>query len=88
MRGLLVVALLMLSACATTARLHDQAELNSVGERCGLALGQLIQDEEEKRLLIVMQIAPSVEQQVCIHRWAKSNRLKPVFVDSIEFPEN
>lgn len=79
--------LLLLSACATT-RMHSAAELNSVGRECGLALGQLIQDESARRLLIVMEAAPSARQQSCIQRWAKKQRMNPVFIDSIEFLEN
>ena len=69
-----------LSACATTARMHDQAQLNDVALGCGLALGELIQDESEKKLLLMIHQAPSTEQRACVTKFAKRNGLKPVFV--------
>ena len=75
-----------LCACATTARMHEQSELNSIGQRCGLALGELFQDEEQKRLLFMMRPGSTAQQKSCVARWARRNGLKAVFVDNIEFP--
>ena len=86
MRGAIVLAALLLSACAT-ARMHSGAELNSVASQCGLALGQVAQDEEEKRLLFVMQDSPTPAQRLCVARWAKKRQLKLVVIESIQFPE-
>ena len=77
----------LLAGCATTARLHEQTELNTIGQRCGLALGELFQDESEKRLLFMVRIGPTPEQRTCVARWARKNGLKTVFVDDIAFPE-
>jgi hypothetical protein len=77
---------LVLTACVS-ARMHDEAELNSVASQCGLALGQVAQDEEEKRLLFVMQDAPTAPQRACVARWAKRNGLKPVFIEGVEFAQ-
>jgi hypothetical protein len=77
---------LMISSCAT-ARMHSETELNSVATTCGLALGQLAQDEEEKRLLFIMEANPSAERQVCVKKWARRNGLKPVFIDGVEFAQ-
>ena len=79
-------ATLALSACATPARMHDEAQLNSVALGCGLALGELIQDESEKRLLLLVRDNPTVDQRVCVARWARHNGLKAVFVN-INFPK-
>ena len=76
---------LALSACATPARMHDEAQLNNVALGCGLALGELIQDESEKKVLIAMRNDASVEQRACVARWARRNGLKPVFVN-MQFP--
>jgi hypothetical protein len=75
-----------LSACATAPVLHTEAQLNDVGTRCGLALGELIQDESEKRLLLVLRSEPSPEQRSCVAQWARKNNLKTVFV-RMDFPE-
>ena len=69
-----ILSLSALSACATPA----------LG--CGLALGELIQDESEKKLLIMIRQDPSAEQRVCVAKWARRNGLKAVFVDNIQFP--
>ena len=51
----IVAGALALSACATPARMHDEAQLNNVALGCGLALGELIQDESEKKLLLTVR---------------------------------
>ena len=85
MRTVAVIAsVLSLSACAT-ARLHTQEQLNSVSARCGLALGELMQDEIEKKLLLVVRNAPTDAQRTCVARWARDNHLKAVFVQ-MNFP--
>ena len=86
---LALTAALALSACAATqARLHTQTELNDVGRNCGLALGELFQDESEKRLVFLFKPGATVEQRACVVSWAKRNGLKTVYVDAIAFPES
>jgi hypothetical protein len=75
---------LLLSACAS-ARMHTESELNTAASKCGFALGQLAQDEEEKRLLFIMEANPAAAQQVCVKQWARRNGLKPVFIDAVEW---
>ena len=87
MKRFLILATLALSACATTAKLHSQGELNNVGRHCGLALGELFQDESEKRLLFLFKPGATPEQRACVAAWARRNGLKTVYVDSIAFPE-
>ena len=79
--ALITAAALAISACATTARLHSQTQLNDAGTRCGLALGELIQDESEKRLLLMIRQSATPEQRLCVTQWARRNGLKPVFVN-------
>ena len=83
--SVLIAAVLSLSACATPARMHDEAQLNSVALGCGLALGEVIQDESEKRLLLTMHQDVTPRQRVCVARWARRNGLKAVFVNA-QFP--
>jgi hypothetical protein len=84
---LLLAPGLALSACATRARMHTQEQLNTIATGCGLALGELIQDASEKRLLLMIRQDASAEQRVCVANWARRNGLKAVFVDNIQFPE-
>ena len=44
-----------LSACTTPAQMHTEAQLNDVALGCGLALGELIQDESQKKLLLMVR---------------------------------
>jgi hypothetical protein len=81
----LVFAALALSACATAPVLHTEAQLNDVGIRCGLALGELMQDESEKRLLLIVRNTPTPQQRLCVARWARANHLKAVFVH-VDYP--
>jgi len=77
---------LVLSACATPPQMHDEATLNQVATGCGLALGELMQDESEKRLLLMIHQDASPKQRVCVAKWARKNGLKTVFVN-MQFPE-
>jgi hypothetical protein len=81
-----VIAIGTLSACVTPAQMHTEAQLNDVALGCGLALGELIQDESEKKLLLMVRQDPSVEQRVCVAKWARRNGLKAVFVN-MTFPQ-
>lgn len=84
--SLILVGSFALSAC-TTARMHTQDELNSASLACGLTYGELIQDEEAKKLVILFRQAPSMAQRSCVYKWARKNHLKLVVVDAINFPE-
>ena len=85
-RRILAMSILALSGCATPARMHTDEQLNRIAVGCGLALGELIQDESEKKLLLMIRQDPSPEQRVCVAKWAKRNGLKTVFVN-MQFPE-
>ena len=85
-RLLLLGIALGLSGCVT-ARLHSEEELATVGRDCGVALGELFQDESEKRLLFLMRPGATPQERACVIRWAKKNHLKPVIVEAINFPE-
>ncbi|MFL6753784.1 MAG: hypothetical protein ACJ8EH_11825 [Sphingomicrobium sp.] len=66
--------------------MHSEAQLNDVAIGCGLALGELIQDETQKKLLLAVRNDPSPEQRTCVAQWARRNGLKAVFVN-LNFPE-
>jgi hypothetical protein len=76
---------LALSACATPARMHTEAQLNDVALGCGLALGEVMQDESEKRLLFLMRIQPTGEQQACVAAWARRNHLHLATLEGVNF---
>ena len=80
-----MLATLALSGCAT-ARLHSEEELNRVAMRCGMALGELVQEEDVKKLLFVFRIAPTKEERACVSEWAKRNRMKAVIIEAVSEP--
>ena len=82
----MAIAALALSGCVT-ARLHSEEELATVGRDCGVALGEVFQDESEKRLLFLMKPDATAEQRLCVGRWARRNHMKFVFVEAINFPD-
>ena len=82
----IIASSLLATACATP-RMHSQDELNSAGLGCGLTYGELIQDEEEMKLLIMFRAAPSPEHRKCVYKWARKNHLKLVVIDAIQFPQ-
>ena len=85
MRRAVLISVVALSACVTPARMHSQDELNVVTRQCGLALGELIQDQLEKKVLIALRNAATAQQRICVAKWARRNGLKLVFVD-MQFP--
>ena len=83
---LAVGSALTFTSCATP-RMHTQAELNSAGQACGLTFGELIQDDEEKKLLILFRDKPTAAERSCVYQWARRNHLKLVVVDGISFQD-
>lgn len=65
--------------------MHSELQLNDVALGCGLAMGELIQDEEQKKLLLMIRNDPSLQQRSCVARWARRNGLRAVFVNT-KFP--
>jgi hypothetical protein len=45
-------------------------------------MGELFQDESEKRLLFMMRNGATVEERACVLRWARERHLKLVFVNA------
>jgi hypothetical protein len=79
-------AFVSLSACATP-KMHSQDELNSASLACGLTYGELIQDEEAKKLLILFREKPAPDKRACVYQWARTQHMRLVVIDSIKFPE-
>ena len=65
--------------------MHTEAQLNEVATGCGLAMGELIQDESQKKLLLAIRQEPTIEQRACVGRWARKNGLNAVFVN-VNYP--
>jgi len=87
-RAVLLLALALSASACATARLHSEAELNGIGRQCGLALGELFQDESEKRLVFLFRPDVTPEQRRCVTQWARKNRMKTVIVEGVSFPQS
>jgi hypothetical protein len=79
-----------LSACATTRplRMHSSEELGRVASGCGLALGEVVQEEEEPRLLFLFAPRAEARQVRCVRRWSRRNTLHFVHIQvNVEEPQ-
>jgi len=74
-----------LSACATTqpVRMYTAQELGAVAQRCGLALGEVVQEEEEPRLLFLFAAAAPERDVRCVRRWSHRRSLHFVHIEAI-----
>jgi hypothetical protein len=80
------LAALALGGCVATARMHSQEELAGVTRRCGLPLGDVVQFEEEPRLVFLMRVERA-EQFVCVRRWARRQHLHLVYMEEEAEPQ-
>ena len=80
--ALLLAGPLILTACAT-AQLHSEEQLDQVALACGLSVGDVVQETEEKRLLFLYRVAPKPQQRHCIYQWARHNHLTLVTINAV-----
>jgi hypothetical protein len=66
--------------------MHSQAQLTGAATGRGLAPGELMREESEKKLLRLAHQDPGAKQRVCVPKWARSSRLETLFVN-MQFPE-
>jgi hypothetical protein len=71
-----------LSACAT-ARMHTNEELSTVGRTCGAAEGEVIQDAEEPRILLLYAVAPPRAEIHCLALWARHHHLHLAYIEAV-----
>jgi hypothetical protein len=79
-----LAVLLILSACATPARMHTDAELAAVGRTCGAAEGEVIQDAEEPRILFLYAVAPPRAEIHCLALWARRHHLHLAYIAAVD----
>ncbi len=70
------------SGCVTTRpKLYTQDELGRVAQSCGYALGELVQEHDEPRILFVFSLAAENKtDQACVYRWARPRKLHVAFM--------
>jgi len=79
-------ALLSLSACVTP-RMHSKLELSAVEQSCGLSMGELVQDEELKKVVVLFRVAPTPAERSCVYKWARKNHLHLAVIDSVNWTD-
>jgi len=82
-----VIAIALALAGCATAQLHTEAQLNEVAVGCGLSYGDVVQEQEEKRLLFLYRISPNPRQRHCVYQWARRNHLTLVVINAINDPQ-
>ena len=85
--GLALALSALLSACVTV-RLHAREELSAVGRSCGLAEGELVQEAEEPKILILYAIAPPKPQIACVARWARKHHLHLAYIQAVNWQDS
>jgi len=70
-----------LAGCATIPRVYSENELSSVGRACGLAAGELVQEEDEPRLVFLFRQGPSRSQVSCVKEWSRKRKLTLALVN-------
>ena len=82
-----VFSICALTGCAT-AQMHTEAQLNEVAAACGLSYGDVVQEQEEKRLLFLYRVAPEPRQRHCVYEWAHRNHLTLVVINAVNQPQS
>lgn len=67
--------------------MHSEAQLNEVATACGLSEGDVVQEQEEKRLLFLYRVAPEPRQRHCVYQWAHRNHLTLVVINAVNQPQ-
>ena len=81
------LAALGVTACATTPRLYSETERASVGRTCGVSAGEVVQEAEEPRVVILYRIAPSPAQRSCMAHWTRKRHLHLAVIDAVNFTD-
>ncbi len=74
---------LLLTACVTP-RLHSDWELAAVADKCGVQAGDLIQEAELVKVVVLYTVAPSAPQLDCVHKWARKKRLHLAYIEAVD----
>ena len=82
----LLVLTLVLSACATP-RMHSKLELSTVELKCGLSAGELVQDEELKKVVVLFRVGPTPAERSCVYEWAHKNHLHLAVIDAVNWTD-
>ena len=77
-------AVLSLSACATP-RMHSKQELSAVEVACNLSVGELVQEDELKKVLFLYRVGPTPAEKSCVAAWARKNHLHVAYIEAVNW---
>jgi hypothetical protein len=63
--------------------MYSAQELGMVAQRCGLALGEVVQEEEEPRILFLFAAAAPASEVRCVRRWSHRRSLHFVHIEAV-----
>jgi hypothetical protein len=63
--------------------MYSPQELGVVAERCGLALGEVVQEEEEPRILFLFAAGAPAGEVRCVRRWSHRRSLHFVHIEAL-----
>ena len=66
---------------------HSADELASVGRECGLATGELVQEQELKKVLFLYRVGPTRAQRSCVRQWAQKNHLHLAIIEAVNWTD-
>lgn len=72
-----------LAGCVATPRLYSSQELGVVARSCGFALGEVVQEAEEPRLLFLFAASASPEEVACVQRWSRPRHFHFVHIEAV-----
>jgi hypothetical protein len=83
-----LLAFAAVAGCATAQplRMYTSQELGAVAQRCGRALGEVVQEEEEPRLLFLFAAGAPDSEVRCVRRWSHRRSLHFVHIEAIAEP--
>ena len=84
--AVLLAAASLLSACATP-RMHTKLELSTVEMNCGLSSGELVQEDELKKVLFLYRVGPTPAERSCVAAWARKHHLHVAYIDAVNWTE-
>jgi hypothetical protein len=68
--------------------MYSEQELGQVASGCRLALGEVVQEEEEPRLLFLFAPGAGAREVRCVRRWSRRHSLHFVHIQvNVEAPQ-
>jgi len=67
--------------------MHSKLELSTVELQCGLSAGELMQDEELKKVVVLFRVGPTPAERSCVTKWAHKNHLHLAVIDAVNWTQ-